>query len=328
MLKSTLALGLLLAFTVSCVAFGVPPARFPQLNEQAITGISHHESPKWSLDGKYLAFIDHGNETLVVYEIQTQKSWTVDTNAYDLYFEWTPQGDISYLLFRDSPSGYTFPRVHDIHIVNRDGTNDRVIMRNLYSPSGFAWFADGQRIVALLGTYDSHEFYRDVYLVDTVTGVVSLIASRQELKITFPSALSFDDNRLAIYAIRQLDATNESVIIIYDLATHAVMREIPINQIDPQLGLLDEGFEWVRGKQWIFTYGNTAQGKCAPVALHFINTDDLSTSFCISAVDSTIYAPALSPDLSRIVYVLPVQPRRDFVMLANLTPEYQIRLTR
>ncbi len=324
-----LTLGILLVLTVSCAALDAPPARFPQLNEQAITGISFHESPKWSPDGKYIAFIDHGNQTLVVYEVQTQKFWAVATNIYDLYFEWTPHGDISYLLFRDSPSGYTFPKVYDLHIVNRDGTNDHVIMKDVYSPLGFAWFADGQRLVALLGTYGSHEPDRDLYLVDTATSVISLIASRQDLNITFPSALSLssDDDRLAIYAIRRLDASNESVIIIYDLANRVVTREIPLSQIDPQLGLLDGGFEWVRGKQWIFTYGSTSQGDCAPVALHFINTDNLPTSFCISTVDGTIHGPALSPDLSHIVYTIPVQPQRDFVMLASLAPEYRVRLT-
>ncbi len=327
-MRTYIMIAIMMSLLTGCDALVSPEPRLPQLNEHAITSPDHHGTPKWSSDGKYIAFLDYDSQTLETYDVQTRRFRTVATGLYDAYFEWTPQGELSYMNFRESPSGYTFPKIYDLHVVSLADGNDRIVMSNLASPMGYAWLADNQSIVASLGTASSHDYYTDVYLVDIAAGTTRQLVSRQTLDIEFPSALSLasDQRSLAIYGIRRVNGENQSVIILYDIPSRSVIKEISVSQIDPQLSLLDDGLRWVNGKRWILVYGGTTTDKCAPVALYFFNVDAPSDNFCIPVANGTIHAPDLSPDLSQLVFLAPVRPQVDYVMIADLMSEYRLRL--
>jgi hypothetical protein len=265
---------------------------------------------------------------LVVYDIEAQRSWTVAKRVSGAYYDWSPQGRLSYLEYLVEPSGSPFPLVHDLHSVDLDGNNDYVLVRNLYTPGQFAWFPDGQEIVILLSTSTSRDGYQDVYLVNAVTGQVDLLISRRELNIEYPIALSLssDGTTLAIRALRRIEETNLGLIIIFDIETGTVTQELVPGQLFPQVSLGDENFGWVPDKWWLLAKGNIPQGECYNYALYFFSVADPSNSFCIPSVRGVIAAPDLSPDLSHIAFLTVVGPGATYVTLADLTPEYRSRL--
>jgi hypothetical protein len=124
-------------------------------------------------------------------------------------------------------------------------------------------------------------------------------------------------------------------MIFYDLNSHSVVREIipnrdiPDLQTDPTLLnalITGEHLMWLGDKQWLFDKGYAAEGPCYNYNLFFLNVEHPSDSFCIPSVEGIIAEPAISPDLSQIAFTTVLGPGADYLMLADLTAEYQARI--
>lgn len=334
-------LSLLITILTACNFSGSPPPRLPELNEFAVTMSGDYMLPQWSPDGKYIAFIADasGKKELSVYSIETKRRWVAASEVDLIYFDWTPQGHLSYLKFRPDLSGNPFPEILDLHMVDLDGRNDHVVLNNLYSPGNFSWFSDERRLVALLSASDSQTRHDSVYLVDTVTGKMDLLVSQQALNVKRLVALSLssDGTSLAIYGVREADGNNQTLVIIYNIGERSVIKEIVPNQVAPGLitdpalppaGLSGEHFAWVPGKRWIVDKGYAPEGICYNYNIFFLSVDNPSESFCIATSKGIIAEPALSPDLSHLAFTAVVGPGIEYVMLADLTPAYRQRLER
>jgi Tol biopolymer transport system component len=100
-------------------AFSSPPPRFTQFGESALTSTGSFESPQWSRDGRYLAYLDTTHDpALVVYDTLDKVSWTAATNISTVHFSWTPDGHLTYLRYRPDLSGSPYPTIHDLHQVD------------------------------------------------------------------------------------------------------------------------------------------------------------------------------------------------------------------
>jgi Tol biopolymer transport system component len=300
----------------------------PQLKERAIAGPGRLDSPKWSTDGRYIAFLDDDRKALVVYEVDTGRTSTIGFGEYVTKYSWTPQGKLSYLKYRSDLSGSPFPEVYDLHQVNVDGTDNHVIVKSLYSPIAFNWHPDGQRIIGIFAEAASRDGLGDIYLVDVSTGEREQLISRQKLKVESIDELSLaaDGTILAVRGIRHINSRITSVILIYDLEARVARKEIVPRQVFPDLTMGDLSLQLAGNHQWILFEGNVPEGKCFRNALFFLSTEDPALSFCIPTVGDPIKVPSLSPDARHIAFTSLVGPGANYVMLADLTSEYRSQL--
>lgn len=302
--------------------------RFPQLNEYPIAGPERLNQPKWSLDGKYVAFINDDQKAIQVYEIDTRRTSIIRVGAYIRHFAWDPQGHLTYMHYRTDLSGSPFPEVFDLHRVNIDGTNDQVVVNSLYSPSAYVWLLDGQQIVGILSTAASQDGLGDVYLVDSITGRVDRLLSRQELNVkrALELSLSADGETLAIRGIRQVNGDNISVVTIYNLKSDTIVAEVIPRQTFTNLTMGDLSLQWASDSKWILLEGSVPDGKCSKNAVFFLKIENTEDSFCIPTVGDPISSPNLSPDGKHLAFITYVG--REYVMLADLTLEYLLKLGR
>jgi hypothetical protein len=179
----------------------------------------------------------------------------------------------------------------------------------------------------------------DVYLLDTTTNTRKLLLRCEDINVDSITYLALSTNKrhLLIYAHRK-KPTFESLFFVYDLESHRTIREIEIQKWIKD-GNYDEhhpatvedtapSFVQIGNQEWIVTGLSAPKGDCQSQALYFFNVDDPDQSFCIPAKEPPVVAPALSPDLSQIALVSPVNMSTGYLMLVELTAEYRARLER
>jgi hypothetical protein len=320
---------------VGCgVLFPSAPPRFPQFAEHSIAGPGSYQIPQWSPDSRYLAFIDRA-PNLLVYDTQTQSTWTIATNVSTAHYSWTPNGDLAYLKYLPDLSGSSL-RIFDLHKVNVQGENDEVIAANLSEAKDFAWFGDGERLMILLNDPNSDTYYRDLYLLNTVTNTTDLLVKANDFGFQdiLSLALSSDEKSILVEGIHEDKGAYEGQIVVYDLETQTVLDRIIPGQIIPSGGINypvpvtgdSTNFGWVGGQRWLLAEVNTPGGACYNYALFFFDTNDLQNSFCIAAPDGIFAAPTISPDLTKISYVTVAGVGQDYLMIGNLPPDLLTKL--
>lgn len=314
----------LLVFLTACTAVMTPPSRFPQLNERAISDVDKYSLPRWSRNGTHIAYVNWDTRALFVYEVATGRRWTVATEV-DRYFSWTAEERLSYLRYRPELSGSPFPAVYDLHIVDLDGKDDRIIASPLYNPMSIAWFKGGQQFVTVAAAGKTREADRDVFLVNVLNDTRNLLTTRQQLnaKDILDVSLSSDEKSLAISVTRTLKEGDRIVLVIFDLASQSVMSEVIPSQVFPHTYVSNGEVEWVAVHTWLSTYGTASEGRCKRYALLFFDVANLSNSFCLPTAENSIGYAEMSPDASKVVFLTPVSPGHNYVMLGELPPEYQ-----
>ncbi len=333
----TIILFLACSLILSGCGLIAPAPRFPQFDEENITGPGSFWLPQWSNDGQYLAYIDDTNYKmgLVVYDTQTQSHWSVASFVSPIYFDWTPDDRLSYLDYRAELSGAPWPEVFDLHIVDRDGQDDQVVASNLYSPGNFAWFEDGVRLVIRLAESNTRDGKGDIYILDTATGQKELLVTRQQLNIDYPAAIALSPNGKLLLIDGISTDVRESPYIVFDIPNQTIgetfnpRKMIPVTEtpnLQPGMAIyLNWG--WVGGEQWILASINTPNGDCYNYALFFIDTQNLNNSLCIPTSQGPFAAPTLTPDLSHIAYITVEGPGAYYVMIGELPADIQVKLT-
>jgi hypothetical protein len=311
----------------ACTVVTPPPSRFPQLNERAISDVGKYSLPRWSRDGKYIAYVNWDTRTLFVYEIATGKRSAV-ANEVDRYFSWDAEGSLSYVRYRPELSGSPFPAVYDLHVVGANGGNDTAVVHRLYDPMSIVWFTGGQQFIAVAALGETREADRNILLVSIQDDTRIPLITRQQLGVEEITGVSLtsDEKLLAISGTRQMNDGKRIVLIIYDLAARAVLQEIIPSQVFPHTYIVNGDVGWIQGHSWLVSYGATSQGACARNALLFFNTVSSSNSFCIPTSGDSIGYAEVSPAATQLVFLTPVTPGTNYVMIADLTPEYRARL--
>lgn len=317
-----------------------PPTRFPQLDEQWIAGPASYGILRWSLDGRYLAFMNQDEGEIIIYDVVSEKRWNVVRNASTIHFDWDPSGRISYLKYRPDLSGSPFPEIYELYLVDVDGNNHHLVADNLHSAGDFTWFRNGQKLVMLLAEVNPNRGEQDIYLLNVDTGNKELLVLRQELNIKFITTISLspDETKLLIYGHREISDTRfKSLLIIYDLETKRIVQEIDLNEMFAS-GDLDEYhraafgdqylyFTQVKDEEWVVGNFHAFKGQCYNYAVFFLNLSNPSRNFCIPTDEGAIADTSISPDLSKIAYLTIASGLgRNYVMVAELTPEYRTRL--
>jgi len=311
----------------ACTALTPPPSRFPQLNERAISDIGRYSLPRWNRDGTQIAYVNWDSRTLFVYEVATGRRWTVTTEV-DRYFSWDAEGHLSYVRYRPELSGSPFPAVYDLHSIDTDGKNDRIVTSRLYDPLSLAWFKGGQQLILVAATGETRDADRGIFLVNTLNNTRSLLVTRQQInaKDILSVSLSPDENLLVISATREMDEGDRIVLIVFDLASRAVVGEIVPSQVFPHSYISNGDVGWVAGHTWLAAYGTASQGECKRYAMFFFDIANSANSFCIPTADNSIGYAEISPDASQVVFLTPVSPGNNYIMLGDLTPAYRTRL--
>lgn len=323
----------------ACGLVVATPPRFPQFNERSVTDLGEYLLPQWSPDGRYLAFIDAsaGNNELVVYDTQADKQWVVATQISVTYFDWDPDGRLTYLKNQPDLSGSPFPSVSELHLVGLYGANDQVLADNLHSVGNFAWFGDRQKLVILLSAAGNPTtLCKEAYLLDTTTATSTLLVSASEgdLECMGMVALSQDETRLLIYGIREGQEGTEARLLVYNLSTRELIQKIVPSQVIPSGNASypvpvigdDPNFGWVGSNRWVLVTANTPAGECYNYALFFFDLDNLANSFCIPTVKGIVSEVTTSPDLTRFAYINVLGPGSSYVMIGELTSELRERL--
>lgn len=313
------------------------PVRFPDFAEQAIAGPGSYRLPRWSPDGRYLAFLDASNAVidLEVYDTHSGRIWTVVSGVSESY-DWDPQGHLSYLKYRPELSGTPFPEIRDLHRVDIDGQNDTIIASSLHSAWDFDWFDDGQRIAILqVATENSESGCTDIYSLDIATGASSVLVSGQDLGVTCIEllALSSEGSRLMAYGLRGKDVASAE-LIIYDLENETSITVISPAQDVPGGGAdgvtatigTDLNMEWIAGDTWIVAKAITPSGECYNYSLFFFSTSEPETNFCMPGQGGPFAAPTISPDTRQIAYITVVGPGVEYVVVGQLPSELISRL--
>jgi WD40 repeat protein len=319
-----------------CRKSSTPPVRFPQFAERSVAGPGNYLLPRWSLDGRYLAYLsfDNARTNLMVYELQSEKHWTVAVGIVRSY-DWSPDGRLTYLKYRPELSGTPFPEVRDLHLVDVDGRNDQTIATNLFSGWDFAWFPDGQSMAILLSRPTGRESCQDVYTLNSHTGEAALLVSSQELGVGCVEriALSHDGSQLLAYGLRGSHIST-AALVLYDLKQRAKVEEIiPAQTIPSSSEALpaflgdDLNIGWIAGDRWILAKATVASGECYNYSLFFFNTSNIATNFCVPTQEGPFAEPTISPDLSKIAYVTTVGPSAEYLVIGEMPSELQARLT-
>lgn len=332
--------GLILLARQQLFLWLAPPPRFPQFDEQWIAGPASYGILRWSPDGRYLAFMNEDTGEIVVHDFSSKNRLKVIHGASNVHFDWDPFSRLSYLKYRPDLSGSPFPAIYDLYRIDLGDKDGNFVTGNLHSAGDFAWFKDGHKLVILLAEAELNTWLGDVYLLDVTKGSKELLITRQELNINSITtiALSPDETKLAIYSHRKLGDTQlKSLLIIYDLKTRQIIQEVDLNQMFTQ-GDLDEyhratfGDEYltfiqVEGEEWIVGNFHAFKGECYNYAIFFLNVNNPSRNFCIPTDTGAIADASISPDLSKIAYLTVASGLgRNYVMVANLIPEYRARL--
>jgi Tol biopolymer transport system component len=304
------------------------PARFPQFSEEYVAGPGVYHIPQWSSDSRYLAFIDgYGDESLKLYNTETKTTWTVANNIDGRHFSWGPNSTLTYLRYRPDLSGSPFPAITDLHQVDLDGKNDKILIPSLSNISDFVWFKDGKRL-AFLQRNPGND---NVYILDVMTNTTAPVVKAGDLDLQHLSMFAFtpDEKTLLLYGYSQESGETQALIVIYELETRTILKKFQPSDIIPSTnknypgpGLGDStNYGWVGGNRWFLTAVNAPSGSCYNYALFFFDMHDLPSSFCIPAVGGIVGDPAISPDLTRISYVTMAGPRDGYVVVGKLTSD-------
>lgn len=311
--------------------------RLANLNERRILGPDLYTGLKWSADDQYLLFTTGVNFDLTLYDFRTEKTQGLGKRA--TRFAWTSNGLVSYLADRIDLSGNPYPEVRELHLINPDGTGDKVIAEDLYSATDFGWFKDRQRALILMTDGNRVSGEQDIYLLDIRTGKKEKFVSRQELDVREITeiAISPDETQIVIQANRG-DPTlysNVPFFVIIDLKTKHILQEIDWHDVFPPTtygpfirGGFGLGLNFVtQGEQrWIIASANIPEGQCYNYAVYFLNVRDRSKNFCIPSANGVISDISLSHALTRLAYLSVDGPGVQYITLADLTPEYRTRL--
>jgi hypothetical protein len=254
------------------------------------------------------------------------------------YFDWNPGGELAYLMYRPEQSGSPFPSISELHLVELNGDNDRVLADKLHSAGNFAWFGDRHQLVILLSVAGNPKtFCRDAYLLDLTSASSTLLVSAGAVELDCISmiALSPDATRLLIYGIRERQGNTEARLVVYDLVNGALIQTIvpaeviPAGDVSYPLPAIgdDPNFGWVGGNRWVLAAANTPAGECYNYSLFFFDLDDLANSFCVPTAKGIVSEPDISPDFARLAYVSTLGPGSSYVMIGELIPELLERLS-
>ena len=326
----------MMVMLVGCgVLFPAAPPSFPQFAERSIAGPGSYQIPQWSPDSRSLAFIDRA-PNLLVYDTQTQSTWTVATNVSTAHYSWTPNGNLSYLKYRPNSTRLTDPVTLDLHQVDLNGENDEIIAANLSDAKDFAWFGDGERLLILLTDPDSDTYYRDLYRLNTVTDTTDLLLKANDIGFQniLSLALSSDEKSILVEGIHEDNGDYEAQIVIYDLENQSILDKIIPGQIIPSGGINypvpvtgdSTNFGWIGGQRWLLAKVNTPGGECYNSALFFFDMRDLQNSFCIPTIAGIISDPTISPDLSKITYITVAGVGQDYLMIGDVPPDLLTKL--
>lgn len=321
-----------------CSALYRSPERFKEFAEHQIAGPGSYELPQWSPNSRYIAYIEGSQTlTLAIYDTVTGLSWQVAASISSAHFSWKSDSSLTYLIYRLDLSGSPYPAVYDLHQVDLDGNNDRIIATNLSSPRDFTWFADGTHLAIVLKEASSRDNVTDLYLLNTETNIATRLLDAQSIGFNYIGmvALSKDENVLLLAGATESDPEPlRYQIILYDLANQNVLKRFsPSQVIDPQNTEYPwptlryrSNSDWVSGKQWFLGNTNTASGDCYNYAIYFFDTSNLSNSFCIPTEHGIVTDAVMAPDLSKISYITVVGPGQTYLMVSDIPSELRERL--
>ncbi len=160
-----------------------------------------------SPDGRYLTYIDWYKIELAVKDLQSGKTWEVTQGGtwkapsqFPDNSIWSPDSkQIAYFWFVGDTT--------ELHIVNRDGTGDRIICRNIgdQTPWPVSWSSNGEYLLAFRESPsqdESQEMLNQVVLVSVNNGDIQVLNSSEETQSHCCGSIS-PDLQYVVYTMNQ-----------------------------------------------------------------------------------------------------------------------------
>lgn len=320
------SIGVLAMLGLGMISCKPIPKRFSQLNERAITSSGIYYLPQWSPDGKYLTYIDNSEYegNLVIYDNATRKHQKIANNVIG-YHNWKPDGKITYLTHTPSLTG----SFHDLHQIEKDGTDDKILLRALPEIGNYGWISENE-LVILLGDVHDDSIAKSLYVVNLQDGNPQHIISSQELGFDFFSRISYSESNeyVLIDGIGYINGA-PGILNIFSIDSRSVVKQLvpeskfPISETAfplPSLGD-DINFGWISNTDWILLTMNTPEGDCANYSLVFVNGANEDDTFCIPS-DGVFGEPTISPDLTQMAFIAVNGPISNYLILADVPPEF------
>jgi hypothetical protein len=269
------------------------------------------------------------DSVLKVYDTQIGTSWDVATTKFisGVHFSWGPNNSLTYLVYRPDLSGSPYPDISDLHQVDLNGENDRVIIPQVVDAGDFVWLSDEERIIIIRRELNNNALY--MLNVNRGTNELLLKAEDIDLQHIAMLALSPDEKTILIYGLLEKNGQYEAPLVLYDIETKIIRDRLIPSEIIPSGGVKypvagigdSTNFGWVGGQRWFLADVNTPGGECYNYALFFFDTQDSKNSFCIPSVKGIISDPVISPDLTKISYITVVGVGEYYVVVGNVTAE-------
>jgi len=171
-----------------------------------------------SPDGRYITYIDWMNIELCVKDLKTGEAWNLTNTG-----TWQPLARFpdNSIWSPDSKEVVYFWYVGDtteLHIINRDGTNDRILIRDykLFTPWPVEWPQNSENFLAFRAADDdevSMNYVSQIVSVSSEDGSTKVIGSIGDFRPDGNMSLS-PDGRYIVYAKQQEKDSEKNDIFI------------------------------------------------------------------------------------------------------------------